>query len=245
MSTDKNFSTADNNGPQLPTEEQRALGNNPKNAHLDPKYTQLYGLEGIEGKMSLEPQAGSEPQGTKKKEESHERVPKQFDIDPKTRKSLLIAQAIRNVLIIIPVLVLLFIFIQAAIYIMVSERDEFSDLIFAIVAIATVVALPYMIHIFLQIIAFMRFRKSVKFRWIRGVNIYGLIVAPISEVIYVSLILEWAIIPFMGYRGSGSKQVSIAIGSMVSLYDAILCILMIIIITNSIKKTTQLSGQKH
>ena len=128
---------------------------------------------------------------------------------------------------------------------MVPERDEFSGLIFVIVAIATVVALPYMIHIFLQIIAFMRFRKSVKFRWIRGVNIYGLIVAPISEVIYVSLILEWAIIPFMGYRGSGSKQVSIAIGSMVSLYDAILCILMIIIMTNSIKKTTQLSGQKH
>lgn len=126
-----------------------------------------------------------------------------------------------------------------------SERDEFSDLIFVIVAIATVVALPYMIHIFLQIIAFMRFRKSVKFRWIRGVNIYGLIVAPISEAIYVSLILEWAIIPFMGYRSSGSKQVSIAIGSMVSLYDAILCILMIIIMTNSIKKTTQLSGQKH
>ena len=94
MSSDKNFSTADNNGPQPSTEEPRALGNNPKNAHLDPKYTQLYGLEGIEGKMSLEPQAGSEPQGTKKKEESHERVPKQFDIDPKTHKSLLIAQAI-------------------------------------------------------------------------------------------------------------------------------------------------------
>ena len=240
MSTDKNFSTADNNDPQPPVEKQSASGNNPENSQQEPKYTQLYGLEGIEGKMSLEPQAGSEPQGTKKKEESHERVPKQFDIDPNTRKSLLIAQAIRNVLIIIPVLVLLFIFIQAAIYIMVSERDEFSDLIFAIV-----VALPYMIHIFLQIIAFMRFRKSVKFRWIRGVNIYGLIVVPISEVIYVSLILEWAIIPFMGYRGSGSKQVSIAIGSMVSLYDAILCILMIIIMTNSIKKTTQLSGQKH
>ena len=42
-----------------------------------------------------------------------------------------------------------FIFIQAAIYIMVPERDEFSGLIFVIVAIATVVALPYMIHIFL------------------------------------------------------------------------------------------------
>ena len=245
MSTDKNFSTADNNDPQPPVEKQSESGNNPENSQQEPKYTQLYGVEGADGKMSLEPQAGSEPQGTKKKEEPYQHTPKQFDIDPKTRKSLLIAQAIRNVLIIIPVLVLLFTFIQAAIYIMVSERDEFSDLIFAIVAIATVVALPYMIHIFLQIIAFMRFRKSVKFRWIRGVNIYGLIVAPISEVIYVSLILEWAIIPFMGYRGSGSKQVSIAIGSMVSLYDAILCILMIIIITNSIKKTTQLSGQKH
>ena len=244
MSTDKNFSTADNNDPQPPAEKQGA-SNNPENARQEPKYTQLYGLEGIEGKMSLEPQASSEPQGAEGKEEPYQHTPKQFDIDPKTRKSLLIAQAIRNVLIIIPVLVLLFIFIQAAIYIMVSERDEFSDFIFAIVAIATVIALPYMIHIILQIIAFMRFRKSVKFRWIRGVNIYGLIVAPISEVIYMSLILEWVIIPFMGYRGSGSKQVSIAIGSMVSLYDAILCILMIIIMTNSIKKTTQLSEQKH
>ena len=245
MSTDKNFSAADNNDPQPPVEKQSVSGNNPENSQQEPKYTQLYGLEGTDGKMSLDPQASPGFQGAEVKEEPHERVPKQFDIDPKTRKSLLIAQAIRNVLIIIPVLVLLFIFIQAAIYIMVPERDEFSGLIFVIVAIATVVALPYMIHIFLQIIAFMRFRKSVKFRWIRGVNIYGLIVAPISEVIYVSLILEWAIIPFMGYRGSGSKQVSIAIGSMVSLYDAILCILMIIIMTNSIKKTTQLSGQKH
>ena len=245
MSTDKNFSAADNNDPQPPVEKQSVSGNNPENSQQEPKYTQLYGLEGTDGKMSLDPQASPGFQGAEVKEEPHERVPKQFDIDPKTRKSLLIAQAIRNILIIIPVFVLLFIFIQAAIYIMVSERDEFSDLIFVIVAIATVVALPYMIHIFLQIIAFMRFRKSVKFRWIRGVNIYGLIVAPISEVIYVSLILECAIIPFMSYRGSGSKQVSIAIGSMVSLYDAILCILMIIIMTNSIKKTTQLSGQKH
>ena len=245
MSTDKNFSTADNNGPQPSTEEPRALGNNPKNAHLDPKYTQLYGLEGIEGKMSLEPQAGSEPQGTKKKEESHERVPKQFDIDPKTRKSLLIAQAIRNVLIIIPVLIMLVVFVCVFINVLVSAPSGYDDLILAGMFIIAVIALPYMIHVILQVVAFMRFRRSVKFRWIRGVNIYGLIVAPISEVIYVSLILEWAIIPFMGYRGSGSKQVSIAIGSMVSLYDAILCILMIIIMTNSIKKTTQLSGQKH
>ena len=240
MSTDKNFSTADNNGPQPSTEEPRALGNNPKNAHLDPKYTQLYGLEGIEGKMSLEPQAGSEPQGTKKKEESHERVPKQFDIDPNTRKSLLIAQAIRNVLIIIPVFVLLFIFIQAAIYIMVSERDEFSDLIFAIVAIATVVALPYMIHIFLQIIAFMRFRKSVKFRWIRGVNIYGLIVAPISEVTYVPFMLERILDP-----SSSAESSFTIVGVIVALYEVILGILMIVVTTNSIKKTDKSSEQKQ
>ena len=240
MSTDKNFSAADNNDPQPPVEKQSASGNNPENAHQDPKYTQLYGLEGIEGKMSLEPQAGSEPQGTKKKEESHERVPKQFDIDPNTRKSLLIAQAIRNVLIIIPVLVLLFIFIQAAIYIMVSERDEFSDLIFAIVAIATVVALPYMIHIFLQVVAFMRFRRSVKFRWIRGANIYGLIVAPISEVTYVPFMLERILDP------SSSAEISFTIvGVIVALYEVILGILMIVVTTNSIKKTTQLSGQKH
>ena len=240
MSTDKNFSTADNNGPQPSTEEPRALGNNPKNAHLEPKYTQLYGLEGIEGKMSLEPQASSEPQGAEGKEEPYQHTPKQFDIDPKTRKSLLIAQAIRNVLIIIPVLVLLFTFIQAAIYIMVSERDEFSDFIFAIVAIATVVVLPYMIHIILQIIAFMRFRKSVKFRWIRGVNIYGLIVAPISEVTYVPFMLERIL------RSYSSTQSSLAIVVvMVALYEVILGILMIVVTTNSIKKTDKSSEQKQ
>ena len=245
MSTDKNFSTADNNDPKPSTEEQRALGNNPKNAHLDPEYTQLYGLEGIDGKMSLEPQASQEPQGTEGKEESYQHTPKQFDIDPKTHKSLLIAQAIRNVLIIVPVLIMLVVFVCVFINVLVSAPSGYDDLILAGMFIIAVIALPYMIHVILQVVAFMRFRRSVKFRWIRGVNIYGLIVAPISEVIYVSLILEWAIIPFMGYRGSGSKQVSIAIGSMVSLYDAILCILMIIIMTNSIKKTTQLSGQKH
>ena len=41
MSTDKNFSTADNNDPQPPVEKQSALGNNPENARQEPKYTQL------------------------------------------------------------------------------------------------------------------------------------------------------------------------------------------------------------
>ena len=124
MSTDKNFSTADNNDPQPPVEKQSVSGNNPENARQEPKYTQLYGLEGTDG-ISLNPQASPGFQGAEGKEEPHKRISQQFDIDPNTRKSLLIAQAIRNVLIIIPVLVLLFIFIQAAIYIMVPERDEF------------------------------------------------------------------------------------------------------------------------
>ena len=53
MSTDKNFSTADNNDPQPPVEKQSA-SNNPENSQQEPKYTQLYGLEGTDGKISLE-----------------------------------------------------------------------------------------------------------------------------------------------------------------------------------------------
>ena len=243
MSTDKNFSTADNNDPQPPTEESGISGNNTENARQEPKYTQLYGLEDIDGKISLEPQASQEPQGTEGKEESYQHTPKQFDIDPKTHKSLLIAQAIRNVLIIIPTLVMLVILVYGVTSILTSAHSEYNDLAWFIIFITTIFALPNIIHIILQVVAFMRFRKSVRFQWIRGVNIYSLIVAPISEVIYVPFILDWVIIPFMGYHGSGSKQFSTAIGSMVALYDAILCILMIVVTTNSIKKTTQLSGQ--
>ena len=250
MSTDKNFSTADNNDPQPPTEESGISGNNTENARQEPKYTQLYDLEDIDGKISLEPQASQEPQGTEGKEESYQHTPKQFDIDPKTHKSLLIAQAIRNVLIIIPTLVMLVILVYGVTSILTSAHSEYNDLAWFIIFITTIFALPNIIHIILQIVALMRFRKSVRFQWIRGVNIYSLIVAPISEVIYVSFILEWVIVPFieyhvMGDHDLGSKQFSTAIGSIVSLYDAILCILMIVVTTNSIKKTTQLSGQKH
>ena len=250
MSTDKNFSTADNNDPQPPVKKQSASGNNPVNARQEPKYTQLYGVEGADGKMSLDPQASPGFQGAEGKEESYQHTPKQFDIDPKTHKSLLIAQAIRNVLIIIPVLIMLVILVYGVTSILTSAHSEYNDLAWFIIFIATIFALPNIIHIILQIVAFMRFRKSVRFQWIRGVNIYSLIVAPISEVIYVSFILEWVIVPFieyhvMGDHALGSKQFSTAIGSMVALYDAILCILMIVVTTNSIKKTTQLSGQKH
>ena len=236
MSTDKNFSATDNNDPQPPVEKQSASGNNPENAHQDPKYTQLYGLEGIEGKMSLEPQAGSEPQGTKKKEESHERVPKQFDIDPNTREPLLIAQAIRNVLIIIPVLIMLVVFVCVFINVLVSAPSGYDDLILAGMFIIAVIALPYMIHVILQVVAFMRFRRSVKFRWIRGANIYGLIVAPVSEVTYVPFMLVQILDP-----SSSAESSFTIVGVIVALYEVILGILTIIIMTNSIKKTTQLS----
>ena len=240
MSTDKNFSTADNNDPQPPVKKQSASGNNPVNARQEPKYTQLYGLEGADGKISLESQASPEPQGAEGKEEPYQHTPKQFDIDPDTHENLLIAQAIRNVLIIIPALIILVVFVCVFINVLVSAPSGYDDLILAGMFIIAVIALPYMIHIILQVVAFMRFRRSVKFRWIRGANIYGLIVAPISEVTYVPFMLERIL------RSSSSAESSFTIvGVMVALYEVILGILMIVVTTNSIKKTTQLSGQKH
>ena len=236
MSTDKNFSTADNNDPQPPVEKQSA-SNNPENSQQEPKYTQLYGLEGADGKMS---QASPGSHGAEGKEEPHKRISQQFDIDPNTREPLLIAQAIRNVLIIIPVLIMLVVFVCVFINVLVSAPSGYDDLILAGMFIIAVIALPYMIHVILQVVAFMRFRKSVKFRWIRGVNIYGLIVAPISEVTYVPFMLERIL------RSYSSTQSSLAIvGVMVALYEVILGILMIIVMTNSIKKTDKSSEQKQ
>ena len=165
MSTDKNFSTADNNDPQPPVEKQGASGNNPENAHQEPKYTQLYGL-GSDGKMSLDPQASPGFQGAEVKEEPHKRISKQFDIDPKTHKSLLIAQSIRNVLIIIPTLVMLVILVYGVTSILTSAHSEYNDLAWFIIFITTIFALPNIIHIILQIVAFIRFRKSVWFQWL-------------------------------------------------------------------------------
>ena len=240
MSTDKNFSTADNNDPQPPVEKQSALGNNPENAHQEPKYTQLYGLEGADGKMSLDPQASRGSQGAEGKEEPHKRISQQFDIDPNTREPLLIAQAIRNVLIIIPVLIILVVFVCVFINVLVSAPSGYDDLILAGMFIIAVIALPYMIHVILQIVAFMRFRKSVKFRWIRGANIYGLIVAPISEVTYVPFMLERILDP-----SSSAESSFTIVGVIVALYEVILGILMIVVTTNSIKKTDKSSEQKQ
>ena len=240
MSTDKNFSTADNNDPQPPVEKQSASGNNPVNSQQEPKYTQLYGLEGADGKMSLDPQASPGFQGAEGKEEPHKRISQQFDIDPNTREPLLIAQAIKNILIIIPALIILVVFVCVFINVLVSAPSGYDDLILAGMFIIAVIALPYMIHVILQVVAFMRFRRSVKFRWIRGANIYGLIVAPISEVTYVPFMLERILDP-----SSSAESSFTIVGVIVALYEVILGILMIVVTTNSIKKTTQLSGQKH
>ncbi|WP_455121546.1 uracil phosphoribosyltransferase [Rothia dentocariosa] len=235
MSTDKNFSTADNSDPQPPVEKQSVSGNNPENAHQEPKYTQLYGLEGADGKMSLDPQASPEPQGAEGKEEPHKRISKQFDIDPNTREPLLIAQAIRNVLIIIPALIMLVFLVGG--FIATYGIDNTSQ---TIITILIIIALPYMIHVILQVVAFMRFRRSVKFRWIRGVNIYGLIVAPISEVTYVPFMLERILDP-----SSSAESSFTIVGVIVALYEVILGILMIVVTTNSIKKTDKSSEQKQ
>ena len=232
MSTDKNFSTADNNDPQPPVEKQSA-SNNPENSQQEPKYTQLYGLEGADGKISLDPQASRGSQGAEGKEEPHKRISQQFDIDPKTHKSLLIAQAIRNVLIIIPALIVLVVFVCVFINVLVSAPSGYDDLILAGMFIIAVIVLPYMIHVILQVVAFMRFRKSVKFRWIRGVNIYGLIVAPISEATCVSFMLGMVLAP------------SSIVGFIAALYEIILGISMIVVMTNSIKKTEQPLEQKQ
>ena len=238
MSTDKNFSTADNNDPQPPAEKQGA-SNNPENSQQEPKYTQLYGLEGTDG-ISLESQASPEPQGAEGKEEPHKHISQQFDIDPNTREPLLIAQAIKNILIIIPALIILVVFVCVFINVLVSAPSGYDDLILAGMFIIAVIALPYMIHVILQVVAFMRFRRSVKFRWIRGANIYGLIVAPISEVTYVPFMLERILDP-----SSSAESSFTIVGVIVALYEVILGILMIVVTTNSIKKTDKSSEQKQ
>ena len=236
MSTDKNFSTADNNDPQPPAEKQGA-SNNPENSQQEPKYTQLYGLEGADGKISLESQASPEPQGAEGKEEPYQHTPKQFDIDPDTHENLLIAQAIRNVLIIIPALIILVFLVGGFIFGLIHEIDNIS---LTIITILIIIALPYIVHVILQVVAFMRFRRSVKFRWIRGANIYGLIVAPISEVTYVPFMLERIL---RSYSSDGSSLA--IVGVMVALYEVIMGILMIVVTTNSIKKTDKSSEQKQ
>ena len=95
-----------------------------------------------------------------------------------------------------------------------------------------------MVHVILQVVAYMRFRKSVKFQWIRGANIYSIIVAPISEVTYVPFMLERILDP-----SSSAESSFTIVGVIVALYEVILGISMIVVMTNSIKKTAQLSEE--
>ena len=131
-------------------------------------------------------------------------------------------------LIIIPALIMLVFLVGG--FIVTYGIDNTSQ---TIITILIIIALPYMVHVILQIIAFMWFRKSVKFRWIRGVNIYGLIVAPISEATCVSFMLGMVLAP------------SSIVGFIAALYEIILGILMIVVTTNSIKKTDKSSEQKQ
>ena len=131
---------------------------------------------------------------------------------------------------------MLVVFVCVFINVLVSAPSGYDDLILVGMFSIAVIVLPYMIHVILQVVAFMRFRKSVKFRWIRGVNIYGLIVAPISEVIYVPFMLGRLLDP----SSSAENSFTIVV-VMVALYEVILDILMIVVTTNSIKKTAQLS----
>ena len=243
MSTDKNFSTSDTKDSQSPAERQGVSGNTLENARQEPEYTQLYDLEGIDGKISLEAQTSPEPQGVDENEEPRKRVPKQRYIDPKTRERLLIAQTIRNILIIIPALIILVVFIGGLFNIgMARGLDDVSQVV---IMIAVIIVLPYIIHVILQIVAFARFRKSVRFRWIRGVNIYSLIVAPISEVTCVPFMLGCILVLLMGCDRPSAVISSMVAGVMAALYEITLGISMIVVTTNSIKKTTQTSEQKQ
>ena len=235
MSADKNFQPLIIMTRDLPQKSKahRAIVQRMP-AHQEPKYTQLYGLDS-DGKMPLDPQASPEFQGAEGKAEPYQHTPKQFDIDPKTHEALLIAQGIRNGLIIIPALIILVVLGSGFIIGIIYGIDSISQ---TIINIAIVISLPYMVHVILQVVAYMRFRKSVKFQWIRGANIYSIIVAPISEVTYVSFILGRILDP-----SSSAESSFTIVGVIVALYEVILGISMIVVMTNSIKKTAQLSEE--
>ena len=78
-------------------------------------------------------------------------------------------------------------------------------------------------------------RENIK----RGANIYSLIVAPISEVTYVSFMLG-RILSAYSYASDAENSITL-VGAMIALYEVILGISMIVVTTNSIKKTAQLS----
>lgn len=98
--------------------------------------------------MSMEPQTDSEPQSAEGKAELYQHTPKQFDIDPKTHEALLMAQGVRNGLIIIPALIILVVLASRFIIGLIYGIDSISQ---TIINIAIVISLPYMVHVFIFI----------------------------------------------------------------------------------------------
>ena len=243
MSINRNPSAPDHGNPQPSQRNQGALSSNPQTSSQEPEYTQLYDDEGVSGKTPSEPQAAldfelSEPT---KEQPDTDVPPPQFYIDPKTHRGLLIAQIVRNILITIPAVITLVAYVYSVVVAIASTNGEYGSLAWGFVLIFTIIAVPYYIYVILQIIALKRFRKSVMFRWIRGVNIYSLIIGPIAAAFYVPALIGSLLGLFLSYENSyyyiGALYTSI--GTIMAIFETIMCISMIVVTTNSIKKTAQ------
>ena len=240
MSIGRNPSTPDHGNPQPSQEEQGTSSNNPQGSSQEPEYTQLYDDEGASGKTPSVPQAALEFQLSEPKEQA-DVPPRQFYIDPKTHRGLLVAQIVRNILIIIPAVITLIAYVYSVVVAIASTNGEYGSLAWGFVLVFTIIALPYCIYVILQIIALKRFRKSVMFRWIRGVNIYSLIIGPIAAAFYVPALIGSLLGLFVSYENSyyyiGALYTSI--GTIMAIFETIMCISMIVVMSNSIKKTAQ------
>ena len=77
------------------------------------------------------------------------------------------------------------------------------------------------------------------FRWIRGVNIYSLIIGPIAAAFYVPALIGGFFGSFVIYESSYYYIGALftAANTIIAAYKLTICILMIVITSNSIKKT--------
>lgn len=243
MSINRNPSAPDHGNPQPSQEEQGTSSNNPQGSSQEPGYTQLYDDEGGSGKTPSAPQAALEFQLSEatKEQPDTDAPPPQFYIDPKTHRGLLVAQIVRNILIIIPAVITLIAYVYSVVVAIASTNGEDGSLVWGFVLVFTIIALPYYIYVILQIIALKRFRKSVMFRWIRGVNIYSLIIGPIASAFYVPALIGGLLGLFLSYENSyyyiGALYISI--GAIMAIFETVMCISMIVVTTNSIKRTAQ------
>ena len=79
------------------------------------------------------------------------------------------------------------------------------------------------------------------FRWIRGVNIYSLIIGPIAAAFYVPALIGGLFGSSVIYESSYYyiEALFTAANTIIAAYELTMCILMIIVTSNSIKKTAQ------